>query len=37
MNKYLEKIAGNRLIRHIAENRENFPLSRLLGMAERGL
>lgn len=37
MNKYLEKIAGNRLIRHIAENRENFPLSRLLGMAEKGV
>ena len=37
MNKYLVKIAGNRLIRHIAENRENFPLSRLLDMAERGV
>jgi len=37
MNKYLEKIAGNRLIRHIAENRDNFPMSRLLGMAEKGL
>jgi len=37
MNKYLEKIAGNRLIRHIAENRENFPLSRLLGLAEKGV
>ena len=36
MNKYLEKIAGNRLVRHIAENRENFPLSRLLGLAEKG-
>ena len=37
MNKYLEKIAGNRLVRHIAENRENFPLSRLLGLAEKGV
>lgn len=37
MNRYLEKIAGNRLIRHIAENRENFPMSRLLRMAEEGL
>lgn len=37
MNQYLEKIAGNRLIRHIAENRQNFPLSRLTRMADSGV
>jgi hypothetical protein len=41
-NIYLEKIAemqkeaGNRLVRHIAENRESFPLSRLLNLADQG-
>lgn len=43
MNKYLEKIAelekssGNRLVRYISENRENFPLSRLLSLSEKGV
>ena len=43
MNKYLEKIAelekssGNRLVRYISENRDNFPLSRLLSLSEKGV
>lgn len=36
-NIYLEKIAGNRLIQHIAENRKDFPLSRLMGLVEKGV
>ncbi len=43
MNKYLVKIAelekasGNKLVRYISENRENFPLSRLLSLSEKGV
>lgn len=42
-NIYLEKIAeiykqaGNRLVQYISENRKDFPLSRLMGLVDKGV
>lgn len=33
----MQKVAGNRLVQYISENRKDFPLSRLMGLVEKGV
>lgn len=33
----MQKVAGNRLVQYISENRKDFPLSRLMGLVDKGV